>query len=182
MLEIKAMSREDGVEQEVVIISFESFFGEGYCLCMNENGAIFHVKNEYITITDKKYLESCAKGSIEIELAEFFKKVNKRLNRVQYQQLENIICELDDYRRKIEQGTLIELPCKVGDTIFGIYEFADEEDDWYEIYPVRVREIHIRKDDIWLEIQRPFIGKFVSEKICFTREEAEKRLKELKNG
>ncbi len=96
-----------------------------------------------------------------------------------YSHIYKRLAELED---KIEQGTLIELPCKVGDTIWGIYEFADEEDDWYEIYPVRVREIHIRKDDIWLEIKRPFIGKFVSEKIFFAREEAEKRLKELLNG
>lgn len=86
------------------------------------------------------------------------------------------LAELED---KIENGTLIELPCKVGDTIWAIYEFADSENVFYEIYSVRVREIHIRKDDIWLEIQRPFIGKFVSEKIFFTREEAEKKLKEL---
>lgn len=107
MLEIKAMIRKDGLEQEVVIISFESFFGEGYCLCMNENGEIFHVKNECITIIDKKYLEACAKGSIDIELADFMNKVDKRLDRVQCQQLTNIICELDEYRKKIENGTLI---------------------------------------------------------------------------
>ena len=88
----------------------------------------------------------------------------------------NLLAEYEDDE---ESGKIVRLPCKVGDTIFGIYEFDAEEDDCYEIYPVRVREIHIRKDDIWLEIKRPFVGKFVSEKICFTREEAEKRLKEL---
>lgn len=96
-----------------------------------------------------------------------------------FEALQGAIDRLAEWENDYENGKLVKLPCKVGDTIWGIYEFADEEDGWYEIYPVRVREIHIRKDDIWLEIERPFIGKFVSEKICFTREEAEKRLKEL---
>jgi hypothetical protein len=180
MLEIKAMIRKDGLEQEVVIISFESFSGEGYCLCMNENGVIFHVKNEYITITDKKYLEACAKGSIDIELADFMNKVDKRLDRVQCQQLTNIICELDEYRKKIEKGTLIELPCKVGDKFWCINETKYGSPFVMEM---TVDYFKIINGVFYMGHFNCFrIVAWQKSELFNTREEAEKKLQELQNG
>jgi len=87
------------------------------------------------------------------------------------------LAELED---KIEQGTLIELPCKVGDTVY--YEtFINNASESVGIQPHEVKSIYteiktsnfsgyghtiVRLDDI---------GKTV----FLTREEAEAKLKEL---
>ncbi len=97
----------------------------------------------------------------------------------------NRLAELED---KIEQGTLIELPCKVGDTV---YFAVDNGWDCAEI-----DEIHIFKDDIvfeWVQYDRgyeltelwdcgDFSIKDIGKTVFLTREEAEKKLKELQNG
>ena len=88
------------------------------------------------------------------------------------------LAELED---KIEQGTLIELPCNVGDTVY----FIDEK-RW--VWEMVVVEIAILKKNIVCEIgnRRKEVRSVWKENwgktIFFTREEAEKRLKELQNG
>lgn len=89
------------------------------------------------------------------------------------------LAELED---KIEQGTLIELPCKVGDTCYLVYERAENRfRDLYEIKKVKINNIHyIGHNEFLAEIGMVFhyTVKF-GEEIFTTREEAEKRLKEL---
>lgn len=88
------------------------------------------------------------------------------------------VCEVAE---KIEQGTLIELPCNVGDTVY----FIDEK-RW--VWEMVVVEIAILKKNIVCEIgnRRKEVRSVWKENwgktIFFTREEAEKRLKELQNG
>jgi hypothetical protein len=87
----------------------------------------------------------------------------------------NRLAELEN---KIEQGTLIELPCKVGDTVYAVKKKAlrthwDEHryivDDW----------------DEWKVCELPFsltlweCGGILGKDYYLTREEAEKRLLEL---
>jgi hypothetical protein len=88
------------------------------------------------------------------------------------------LCELED---KIEQGTLIELPCKVGDTVYRItksYRAAEQ------VTPYIVKEIIIDKKGvsyltIALKGTQSITCKVKLETVFLTREEAEKRLKEL---
>ena len=88
---------------------------------------------------------------------------------------------LAELENKIEQGTLIELPCKVGDTVY----FIDEK-RW--VWEMVVVEIAILKKNIVCEIgnRRKEVRSVWKENwgktIFFTREEAEKRVKELQNG
>ena len=91
------------------------------------------------------------------------------------------LAELED---KIEQGTLIELPCKVGDTV---YFAVDNGWDCAEI-----DEIHIFKNDIvfeWVQYDRGYeltelwdSGDFsirdIGKTVFLTREEAEKALED----
>jgi hypothetical protein len=102
------------------------------------------------------------------------------LTAVDCKQIYNILC-------KIEQGTLIELPCKVGDMV---YFAVNNGWDCAEI-----DEIHIFKDDIvfeWVQYDRgyeltelwdcgDFSIKDIGKTVFLTREEAEKRLKELQD-
>ena len=95
MLSIKAICKSENNE-EVVIIGFEL---EGYCLCMTKSGTIFHAKHEDLTIVDKEYMQSCAKESIDFEMADFLEKASARLDQIQSKQLTSIILELQEYRR-----------------------------------------------------------------------------------
>lgn len=88
----------------------------------------------------------------------------------------------EGYQDKIEQGTLIELPCKVGDTVYVGYG-ASGIDEW------EVREIVIVKNNILFRLTHDgtedYNAAWLSEagtQLFFTREEAKKRLKELQNG
>jgi hypothetical protein len=84
---------------------------------------------------------------------------------------------------KIENGTLIELPCKVGDTVYRItqsYRGAEK------ITPYIVKEIIIDKKGfsyltLALKGAQSITCKIKLETVFLTREEAERRLKELGN-
>lgn len=164
MLSIKAICKSENNE-EVTIIGFEL---QGYCLCMTKSGTIFHAKHEDLTIVDKEYMKSCAKESIDFKMADFLEKASARLDRIQSKQLTSIILELQEYRSKIEQGTLIELPCKVGDMVYEIETSVGEDDRLvYSIYETLFSFECLESWGDWYFL---------------TLEEAEKRLKELQNG
>ena len=89
--------------------------------------------------------------------------------RVCYEVMKNRLAELED---KIEQGTLIELPCKVGDTVYFIIKSGNEFvllEDACIGFTIADGEIHIGLENIPVAVNKYY----------FTREEAEKRLKEL---
>ena len=88
------------------------------------------------------------------------------------------LAELED---KIEQGTLIELPCKVGDTV---YRITQSYRDGIKVTTYTVKEIIIDKKGvsyltIALKGSQSITCKVKVETVFLTREEAEKRLKEL---
>lgn len=97
------------------------------------------------------------------------------------------LCELED---KIEHGTLIELPCKVGDTVCKYYKV----ENGIKIYSGTVTKIEMRKNGIMIYIttlpnfyyDKAFIGdlnKAFIDTTCYyfcPVKEAEKRLKELR--
>ena len=89
------------------------------------------------------------------------------------------LAELED---KIEQGTLIELPCKVGDTVYEV--FKDHIPPF--IKETKIEKIVITAKGLRLRLARnSFYETAVSsigKTIYFTREEAEKKLEELQNG
>lgn len=88
--------------------------------------------------------------------------------------LYNKLGELED---KIENGTLIELPCKVGDTVWYIKSYGFGR---YQVEDTEVAGFNFSKYEnaIWV------VGKYEEQlsKIYKTREEAEKRLNEIQNG
>lgn len=83
----------------------------------------------------------------------------------------NRLAELED---KIEDGTLVELPCKVGDTLYRFY--ATEC-----VIPVKVERITIASIAILVETTYGnFLLQEVGRDIFLTKAEAEKQLKELR--
>lgn len=101
--------------------------------------------------------------------------------------LEKALEKLADYEDLEEQGLLVRLPCKVGDTVYRVNAGAKQP-----IIPMTVSEIHflcykneravrfdaIGKEDMGESCYRlEDIGKIV----FLTREEAEKKLEEIQN-
>lgn len=82
-----------------------------------------------------------------------------------------------------EQGTMIELPCKVGDTI---WTFTEETNGVYDggVTDIKARKIEIRFND-----EKPYFYidnmdfdiDCLGKTIFHTREEAEKKIKEIMN-
>ena len=84
----------------------------------------------------------------------------------------NLLAELED---KIENGTLIELPCKVGDTIYWPNIFRPTPR--VEEYTVYGFGIHDNK----MAVDIGFNVFLYLDEISFTKAEAEKKIKELQN-
>ncbi len=97
------------------------------------------------------------------------------------------LAELED---KIEQGTLIELPCKVGDTVYvpwrwddqqGVASVKVEEINFYDTQMHYMFLIDMESDDE--SFNQEFggwkIDQSIGKTVFLTREEAEKRLEEL---
>ena len=85
--------------------------------------------------------------------------------------------ELAEYRRLEEQGLLLKLPCKVGDTVYKIYD---------DIYAFTVTDIYLSKETIVIIIAGKELKLSISlsvddfcEYVFLTKEEAEKALTEL---
>ena len=96
----------------------------------------------------------------------------------------NRLAELED---KIEQGTLIELPCKVGDMVYYVLDYGSVKGECVCVERGKVRAIEMRENYIWIEVlYEDFVSKHplrnIGETVFLTREEAGKRLKELQNG
>lgn len=115
------------------------------------------------------------------------RKINNVMELHEYQcECVNRLAELED---KIENGTLIELPCKVGDTVYLLWEYQGIS----AIAALTVEDISIEdkcintnldSDDYDLKNKYNW-GYFgweeIGKTVFLTKAEAEKRLEELQN-
>lgn len=87
---------------------------------------------------------------------------------------ENVYTRLAELETKIENGTLIELPCKVGDTVY--------QTDGVRIYQGKIGEIMFSKEHtIFVADIVCFDERAIGLGIFLTQAEAEKKVKELKD-
>lgn len=89
--------------------------------------------------------------------------------------VENMIKKLATYEDLEEQGLLVRLPCKVGDTM---YDIAGKP---FRIVEHKVDAFHIDKKGFHLQIINGVLEKKQEAKVYFSREEAKKKLEEMKN-
>ena len=85
----------------------------------------------------------------------------------------NRLADLED---KIENGTLVELPCKVGDTVYWVMDM--------NILTYKVKGFSYNcNDDMGLRLIlqeiEPSVSFYLGKRLFFTKTEAEARLKEL---
>lgn len=92
-----------------------------------------------------------------------------------YGQVAKWLEELKSYKEAEEQGLLVRLPCKVGDTMYDIVGKP------LRIVEHKVDAFHIDKKGFHLQIINGVLEKKQEAKVYFSREEAEKKLEELKN-
>lgn len=86
--------------------------------------------------------------------------------------LTDCLNRLAEFEDKIEQGTLIELACKKGDKVY--------QADCVRVYELTVLGIRVFNNKFYYETQGVgFDNTAIGKSIFLTREEAEKRLKEL---
>lgn len=99
-----------------------------------------------------------------------------------YEQVAKWLEELKSYKEAEEQGLFVRLPCKVGDTMFRINKGAKNP-----IIELTVTQIDITKRSYNLEVIDRDCGELMCSKndigksVFLTREEAEKKLEEMKN-
>lgn len=91
--------------------------------------------------------------------------------------IEKLQNQLKEYQDKIEQGKMIELPCKVGDKVYLVHRDKLIIECWI------VTQFSVEEAGLWLHIRNEKLLSAVihskSRGVCFTREEAEKRLRKL---
>lgn len=89
--------------------------------------------------------------------------------------IQQVFKKLADYEDLEDQGLLVRLPCKVGDTMYDIVGKP------LRIVEHKVDAFHIDKKGFHLQIINGVLEKKQEAKVYFSREEAEKKLEELKN-
>lgn len=89
--------------------------------------------------------------------------------------VKNMIKKLATYEDLEEQGLLVRLPCKVGDTVYDIVGRP------LKIVEHKVDAFHIDKKGFHLQIINGVLEKKQEAKVYFSREEAEKKMEERKN-
>lgn len=90
--------------------------------------------------------------------------------------IENMIKKLATYEVLEEQGLLVRLPCKVGDTMYDIVGKP------LRIVEHKVDAFRIDKKGFHLQIINGVLEKKQEAKVYFSREEAKKKLEEMKKN
>ena len=94
----------------------------------------------------------------------------------EHEQIAEWLEELKSYKDLEEQGLLVRLPCKVGDTMYDIVGKP------LRIVEHKVDAFHIDKKGFHLQIINGVLEKKQEAKVYFSREEAKKKLEEMKKN
>lgn len=125
---------------------------------LTKRGFLGITYNERRKIMCSTYCDNCSRGAGDCDT------MKDMINR---------LAELEDLE---EQGLLVRLPCKVGDTMYDIVGRP------LKIVEHKVDAFHIDKKGFHLQIINGALEKKQEAKVYFSREEAEKKLEELKKN
>jgi hypothetical protein len=102
------------------------------------------------------------------------------------EEIDAVYRKLKDYEDAEEQGLLLRLPCKVGDTLYRVNKGAKEPVIMMRVIQLYIKQIH--KDRTVMRIdaindadmgESCYLPCDIGERIFLTREEAEAKLKEM---
>lgn len=153
--------------------------------------AIKHVKE----VADMNYND--AEKFDSNDSVENYMKANCMECAEQHEKLAEWFEELKSYKEAEEQGLLVRLPCKVGDTVWvvtspiNVFDYDEYDGDAeYEVYESFLSSVSYYTSGeqfrIYAKVTNSFIAAYFrecdfGEFLFLTREEAEKKLEELKN-
>ena len=133
----------------------------------------------YEKACDVKYLETAVMGN---RIKEYW----------EHKQVSEYLRKLKDYEDLDEQGRLVKLPCKVGDTVwdndFGrpcaytITAFSFGECEEYICKPVTTKEVVFYYENSSGSITGSFAESAIGKSVFLNKSEAEAKLKELRGG
>ena len=103
-----------------------------------------------------------------------------------YKALEEIAERLANREQAEEQGLLLRLPCKVGDTLYRVNKGAKEPVIMMRVIQLYVKQLHKNRTVIRIDAindndmdESCYFLEDIGEKVFFTREEAKAKLKEM---
>lgn len=105
------------------------------------------------------------------------------------EEIDAVYRKLKDYEDAEEQGLLLRLPCKVGDTLYRVNKGAKEPVIMMRVIQLYIKQIH--KDGTVMRIdaindadmgESCYLPCDIGERIFLTREEAEAKLKEMEEN
>ncbi len=103
--------------------------------------------------------------------------------------LQNVLDKLGAYEDAEEQGLILRLPCKVGDTLYRVNKGAKKPVIMMRVIQLYIKQIH--KDRTVMRIdaindadmgESCYLPCDIGERIFLTREEAEAKLKEMEDS
>ena len=103
-----------------------------------------------------------------------------RLNEFDKTQSHDLLKKLSKYRNLEEQGLLLKLPCKVGDTVYVLVPMVSKESTYREEI---VSRFEIFTDSIWICFKNGLAKdiKQIGKTIFLTEQEAQAALEKMKN-
>lgn len=89
-----------------------------------------------------------------------------------------------DYEDLEEQGLIVRLPCKVGDTVYHISDFGSVADECFDLEVGKIKSISLQEDGWWIyavyDSGLTYWHNIDKKDYYLIKAEAEKKLKELK--
>ena len=114
------------------------------------------------------------------------KRVTRQKNYIEYNDPGYI--KLQNLEDKIENGTIIELPCKVGTTLYFIYNrpYADKPNLAPKIHETNNWYFDVCQNGVAISTRNPYgyngeYFYYLGEMVFLTKAEAEKKLKEIQS-
>ncbi len=101
--------------------------------------------------------------------------------------LQNVLDKLEAYEDAEEQGLLLRLPCKVGDTLYRVNKGAKEPVIMMRVIQLYIKQIHKDRTVMRIDVindadmgeESCYFPCEIGERIFLTREEAEAKLAEM---
>lgn len=119
----------------------------------------------------------------ETELAEHYRNSGKAEWAESKMELVGLLEQLKEYQHLEEQGRLLKLPCKVGDTVYGIsmgklISLTVNEISIFYMKGEKIINVKCQNDDVF----RNYVEREFGKTVFLTKPEAKAKLKELRGG
>lgn len=131
--------------------------------------------SEYKRLTEKTI------GCFQYDLKDFKHKIGEFNDYDTFFAYSMAVKRLGELEDKIENGTLVELPCKVGDVVYEVFKNHKPPC----IQQTKIEKVIVTNKGLRLKLERNSVYETsvsaLGKTLFFTQEEAEKMLEEIKN-